>query len=610
MSAEPTGRLHGAARALRLGWEASPRGLLLQFGLAVLSGAAPVAAAFLTKILVDRLIATGRSGPVDLAHLSLLAAAVAAAGAATTVLAQATAFSGVALGRAVNLLVHDRLYRRINDFRGLRPFEDPTVQDTVRLAEQSAQHAPRQVLDLLLTAARSTVTIASFLGLVLATWPPMGVLLLLTVALAAAGQLRAARHAADTTRTMMANARRQLSYRMLLTDRRAAMEIRLFGTGRLFHHKAMDAQRRAADADVLIARRNALVQSALGIAAAAASGLAAVVVVRQVADGRVTVGELTLFTGAVAAVQGALASLVAQFGRTEEALRLFGHYFDLLRLPSDLPDGGLHPGPLRRGITFENVWFRYGPDAPWALRGVDLHLPHGRAVGLVGANGAGKSTLVKLLCRFYDPERGRILWDGTDIRTLSVEELRRRIGATFQDYTMYDLSARDNIGVGAPERIEDLDGIRTAAARADIDGTLIALPKGYDTLLSRIFLDDDQEGGVLLSGGQWQRVALARSLLRADADLLVLDEPSSGLDPLAERRVHETLAHHRAGRTTLLISHRLSALRGADLIVVIDGGRVAEEGSHRELLARNGRYAELFTAQAEGYQHRPQEEHA
>ncbi|MFD0346136.1 ATP-binding cassette domain-containing protein [Kitasatospora aburaviensis] len=175
------------------------------------------------------------------------------------------------------------------------------------------------------------------------------------------------------------------------------------------------------------------------------------------------------------------------------------------------------------------------PRRPWALRGVDLHLPHGRAVGLVGVNGAGKSTLVKLLCRFYDPERGRILWDGADIRTMPVDELRRRIGATFQDFMTYDLTAAENIGLGAPEHREDLDRIRAAAARAGIDRSLERLPRGYRTLLSRTFTDEDEQNGVSLSGGQWQRVALARSLMREDAELLVLDEPSSGLDALAER---------------------------------------------------------------------------
>ncbi|MFI6472825.1 ATP-binding cassette domain-containing protein [Streptomyces sp. NPDC050516] len=227
-------------------------------------------------------------------------------------------------------------------------------------------------------------------------------------------------------------------------------------------------------------------------------------------------------------------------------------------------------------------------------------------MGLVGRNGAGKSTLIKLLCRFYDPERGAILWDGTDIRTMDVAELRRRIGVTFQDYMTYDLSAAENIGIGDLPHREDPERIRGSAALAGIDSTLSGLPDGYETQLSRVHLDEeDGTPGVTLSGGQWQRVALARSLMRGEADLLILDEPSSGLDPEAEHEVHRTLGLHRRERTALLVSHRLGALREADTIAVLVDGEIAELGPHDERMAlRDGHYARLFALQAAGYAER------
>jgi ATP-binding cassette subfamily B protein len=227
----------------------------------------------------------------------------------------------------------------------------------------------------------------------------------------------------------------------------------------------------------------------------------------------------------------------------------------------------------------------------------------------VGVNGSGKSTLVKLLCRFYDPTRGRILWDGTDLRDIPPAELRARIAATFQDPMRYDLTARENIAIGqlsaldAPQRCEE------AARLAGLHEDIARLPHGYTTLLSRAFWDGDDENevGVQLSGGQWQRMGLARSFLRADADLLILDEPSSGLDAVAEYEIHTRLRARRAGRTSVLISHRLGAVKDADTLAVLEGGRITELGDHQRLLALGGTYHRMFTLQSRGYRDRAED---
>jgi ATP-binding cassette subfamily B protein len=225
-------------------------------------------------------------------------------------------------------------------------------------------------------------------------------------------------------------------------------------------------------------------------------------------------------------------------------------------------------------------------------------------VALVGLNGAGKSTIVKLLCRFYDPERGEISWDGVDLRDMDPAALRRRIGVVFQDFMSYDMTAAENIGVGDLDRIGDRAAVTAAARRAGAHDSVARLPRGYDTPVSRTFLfgaNGGEDAGVTLSGGQWQRVALARALLRDQVDLVVLDEPSSGLDPDAEYAVHATLAEHRAGRTSVLISHRLNTVRDAEQIVVLRDGVVVERGSHDDLLRGDGGYARLFRLQARGY---------
>jgi len=261
---------------------------------------------------------------------------------------------------------------------------------------------------------------------------------------------------------------------------------------------------------------------------------------------------------------------------------------------------------LRQGLELRDVWFRYSDDHPWVLRGVDLTIPHGTAVALVGLNGAGKSTLVKLLCRMYDPTRGRILWDGVDLRDIPPASLRERISAVFQDHMNYDMTAAENIGLGELSAMGDRARLVAAATRAGAHDRIAALPRGYDTPLTRIFEigtdNEDTATGVVLSGGQWQRLALARSLVREGRDLMILDEPSSGLDPEAEHEVHARIRDYRQGRTSLLISHRLSAVRDADRIAVLEDGRVSELGTHDSLLADGRGYARLFRLQADGYQ--------
>jgi ATP-binding cassette, subfamily B, bacterial len=228
------------------------------------------------------------------------------------------------------------------------------------------------------------------------------------------------------------------------------------------------------------------------------------------------------------------------------------------------------------------------------------------AVGgdLVPLNGAGKSTLIKLLCRFYDPDRGRIRWDGTDLRDLDLAGLRERISAVFQDFMRYELEVSENIGVGDLEIASQPALVRAAAERAGLDDVLDALPYGYRTLLTCNYFDqsdrDDPRTGVLLSGGQWQRLALARAFLRGSRDPMILDEPSAGLDAQAEYDIHHQL-RAAAASITILISHRLSSARGADRIVVLADGRVSEDGSHEELIAASGEYARLFRLQASGF---------
>jgi ATP-binding cassette, subfamily B, bacterial len=239
------------------------------------------------------------------------------------------------------------------------------------------------------------------------------------------------------------------------------------------------------------------------------------------------------------------------------------------------------------------------------FRSLDARLEPGEVVALVGPNGAGKSTIASLIARFWDVDEGTVLVGGVDVRRLPSDLLTRQVAVVFQDYVTYELSAAENIGVGDLPQRNDRGRIQTAARRADIHATLAGLPAGYDSLLTRMYMDnadrDDPDTGVLLSGGQSQRLALARAFFRDQRDMLILDEPSAGLDPEAEADIHDRIRAYRAGQTSLLVSHRLNTIRDADRIVVLQDGLITEQGDHDSLVASGGTYARLFTMQARGY---------
>lgn len=559
----------------------------------------PVTGAWATKFLVDGLI---DRRPV--AYLLTAGTVLAVTGAGLAMLPSLSAYFIKELQRSTRLTAHQRVAGIVNSFSGLAYFESPRMADRIRMARDSAGTASLEVVESSTNAIRSVIITVGFAGSLLVLQPAFAVLVLFGALPTAVMELRIHRQQVHNMWLLSPIHRKEFFYTELLTGHRAAKEVRLFRAGDFV---ASRAAQEIANANAVGRRLDGRVMRYELAGETIASLIATTGLVWAAMDvwrGTLSVGDLTLLLAAISAAQGALSGLVNDTAQCYGALLHFQAYLDLRTTPNDLPHSELPMpvGRLREGISFEEVWFRYHDEQDWILRGLNLHIPVGRTTAIIGVNGAGKSTIIKLLCRFYDPGKGRILWDGVDIRELAPEEYRARLSAVFQDFMEYDLTAEENIAIGRLEALGNTSLMERAAQRSGIHDEITRLSSGYDTMLSLVFSQEDGEadtrGGHTLSGGQWQRLALARAILQDNADLLLLDEPSSRLDPAADRRIRAMLKSLRQGRTTVLISHRLDSIRNADVIAVIDNGRANEIGTHVELVAKGGTYAELVALQS------------
>ena len=386
-------------------------------------------------------------------------------------------------------------------------------------------------------------------------------------------------------------------YELLLTNSAVAVELRLFHLGSYFQSAYQLLRQRLRTEHLKLVKDQTLGRLAASVIALGMSGVAVAWMARQVLLGIITLGDLALFYQAFNQGQNLMRSLLGNLGEIYKNSLFIGDLFKFLQLEPKIvtpPEPLPVPLALKQGIRFENVTFRYPGSDRAVLAEFNLTIPAGKIVTIVGDNGAGKSTLIKLLCRFYDPEAGRIELDGIDLRDFSVEELRSLITVLFQFPIPYYVTAAQNIALGDLSATPSVAEIEAAARGAGVHETIERLPQGYDTMLGKWF-----PGGTELSGGQWQRLALARSFLRR-AQIIILDEPTSAMDPWAEFDWLERFRTLANGRTALVITHRFTLAMRADIIHVMRDGRIVESGSHDQLLAQNGLYAQSWTAQMHG----------
>ena len=479
----------------------------------------------------------------------------------------------------------------------LEDFEDPELQDKLDRARRQTM-GRMGLLSQLFGQAQDAVTVVSFAAglLVYAPW----LMLLLAIALIPAFIGEAHFNALNYSLNFQwTPERRQLEYlRQTGASVETAKEVKIFDLHRFFIARYRELSDKFFQANRRLARRRAVWGTLLAALGTLGYYLAYAYIAWRTVKGDFTIGDLTFLAGSFRRLRQLLEGLLVGFSQVAgQALYLDDLYsfFEIVPEIVSRPDAVPVPRPIARGFVFDNVGFRYPEAENWALRGVRFELRAGEVLALVGENGAGKTTLVKLLARLYEPEEGRILLDGRDLRDYDLADLRANIGVVFQDFVRYHLTAAENIGVGQIEDMNNRVRIESAARRSLADQVIADLPAGYDQVIGRRF-----KSGVELSGGQWQKIAIARAYMR-DAQVMILDEPTAALDARAEFEVFERFKELSEGKTAVLISHRFSSVRMADRILVLGGGRVEASGTHEQLMAQGGRYAELFELQAAGY---------
>jgi ATP-binding cassette subfamily B protein len=479
----------------------------------------------------------------------------------------------------------------------LEDFEDADFQD--RLERARRQTTGRMVLvSQVFGQAQDVLTIASLAAGLVVFAPWLIVLLVVTLLPAFLGEAHFNAQSYSLTYAWTPQ-RRELDYlRQVGASAETAKEVKVFGLNGFLIARYRDLADAFYRANRALSLRRAAWGGALAAIGSAGYYAAYAYIVYRTARGAFSIGDLTFLAGSFARLRSLLEGLLNSFSTVAGQALYLEDLFSFFEIEPEIASPASpqpFPQPIRDGFVFENVGFRYPGAERWAVRGLSFRLEAGEALALVGVNGAGKTTLVKLLARLYDPDEGRILLDGVDLKEYDLVEVRANIGVIFQDFVRYSFTAGDNIAVGRIESRDDRERIEEAAERSLADTVVARLPAGYEQLLGKRF-----QKGMDLSGGEWQKVALARAYMR-DAQVLILDEPTAALDARAEFEVFQRFKDLTEDKTAVLISHRFSTVRMADRILVLDEGRLLEIGTHEELLAGGGRYSELFELQAAGY---------
>lgn len=604
---ERVGALRNLRPFLAMVWATSPTLTAATITLRLMRALLPVATLYIGKLIIDDVVmlvqlpdkpATLQQW-LDSGHLNRLGLLLGAE--------FAVAVAADVLGRIVSLL-DGLLAERVSTSSSVRlmehaatldleDFEDAEFQDQLERARRQTS-GRMTLMSQLFSQAQDLVTVASLAAglIVFAPWLIVLLLVALVPAFLGEAHFNAKSYSLDFGRTPE---RRELDYvRQTAASAETAKEVKIFGLNGFL----IDRYRRLAASFYEANRRLALRRAGWGGLFTTIGTIgyyfAYAYIAWRTLTGEFSVGDLTFLAGSFRRLRTLLESLLSGFSSVAGQALYLDDLFSFFEVRPEIhsPANPLPvPKPIREGFVFEDVGFIYPGAERWAVRHLSFTLKAGEVVALVGENGAGKTTLVKLLTRLYDPDEGRILLDGRDLRDYGLDELRGSMGVIFQDFVRYNLPAGDNIAVGRIEARGDHERIARAANRSQADEVIGRLAHGYDQMIGKRF-----KNGVELSGGEWQKIAIARAYMR-EAEVLILDEPTAALDARAEFEVFQRFKELSKGKTAVLISHRFSSVRMADRILVLADGRVEAQGTHEELVAQQGRYAELFELQAAGY---------
>jgi len=577
-------------------WDTSPGITSATVLLRLVAAVIPVGQLWVGKLIIDQVVQriTGRSGASN--RIWVLVAYEVGLAVLSDLLSRAINLCDSLLGDKFTNHVSLRLMEHANRL-DLVSFEDPVFYDKLERARRQTT-SRLGMLAVLAGMGQQVITLLSLSAAVVSFSPWFLLLLVIAVIPAFLGETRFAMLAYSILYRWTPE-RRELDYlRMLGASNQSAKEVKIFGLGQHLADRSRKLFDRFYAENKALAVKRAASGSLLNLLPTAGYYAAYIVILIRTLAGALSLGSLTFLAGAFARSRSLIENLFSSLNNIAEQALYIKDLFDFFETKPSIaspPNALAAPRPIRSGFEFRGVSFAYPGSDRQVLNGVSFRFDAEERIALIGENGAGKTTLVKLLARLYDPTAGAILLDGIDLREYDVDSLRKEIGVIFQDYMRYDMIAKENVGFGRIEEMENQARIQDAARKSLAEPMIAQFAGGYQQMLGRRF-----ENGIDLSAGQWQKIALARAYMR-DAQVLILDEPTASLDARAEFEVFQRFAELTRDRMAVLISHRFSTVRMADRILVLADGEIIEQGTHQQLVAASGRYAELFELQAAGY---------